>query len=47
MPQPGGDIHIGIAVVDQVKAPEEFIFMHDQVHQPAAEIEGEHADYNR
>ena len=47
MTQSGGDIHIGIAVMDQVKAPEEFILVHDQVHQPAAEIEGEHTNYNR
>ena len=46
MAKTGGDIHIGIAVVDQVKAPEEFVFVHDEVYQPATEVEGEYANNN-
>ena len=40
MAKAGGYIHIGIAVMDEVKAPEVFVLVHHQVDQPAAEIEG-------
>ena len=42
--QPGGHIDIGIAVVNKVEAPEEFVFVHHEVHEPAAEVEGQHTD---
>lgn len=44
MTESGGHIHIGIAVMNEVEAPEEFVLVHHQVYEPAAEVEGEYAD---
>lgn len=44
MTKSGGHVHIGIAVMDEVEAPEEFVLVHHQVYEPAAEVEGQYAD---
>lgn len=44
MTKAGGHIHIGITVMNEVETPEEFVFVHDQVYEPAAEVERQYTD---